>query len=115
VGVSCVVASTADKQDLNQRAAAGLARWCDCLPYHADFQQVKQRNSLDRGTRVSSVVKIVVKILSASELNRNVRSRGDVGSSCRRLLTRHATAYCFQFQAGILSGLHRRAHGLAYK
>ena len=42
-----------------------------------------------------------------------MRPGGYVGPGLRGLLPRHATAHGFQFEAGVLSGFHGAAHGLA--
>ena len=49
------------------------------------------------------------------ELHRHARPRGYVGPGRWRLLPRHAAAYGFEFEAGVLSGLYCAANGFAHK
>jgi hypothetical protein len=62
---------------------------------------------------VSAGVEVKEKL--SSELNRDVRSCGNVRAGWRRLQPRQAAAYGFQLQPGILSSFHGAAHGLTDK
>jgi hypothetical protein len=44
-----------------------------------------------------------------------MRSSSYMRSRWRRLLPGHTAAKASNFQAGVLSGFHRAAHGLAYE
>src|SRR5258708_2967305 len=117
------VVSTADKRDLNQRRG-GLLDGVTVYRITRFFGGSNQKKFFTAETRrlqsksricvpLWNPVSSVFKIFSAPELHGHARPGGYMRPRGRRLLPRHAAAYSFQLQAGVLSSLHSTAYSLA--